>query len=245
MANLSGAFNLYAGIITKDVYQPLFARDASEHEMLKVGRIATVGVALMMTLLAVLLAVLGTSIFQVMVTFNTVISLAYGPPALLGLVVKKTPHWSGLAAFLTGLTIGSIGSFLYHWGLVTNVVVVIPVSIAVFLMSALFDRADAPQSESREELFDRLNTPIDVEHELKTSADQTARVFRFLSRVTGVVGLLALLLLFSVAPGERMVVIAYAGITLLVSFSMIFIRGTPAVEKTGADADPMIAGVPR
>jgi SSS family transporter len=245
MANLSGAFNLYAGIITKDVYQPLFARDAGEREMLKVGRIATVGVALTMTLLAVLLAVLGKSIFQVMVTFNTVISLAYGPPALLGLVVKKTPHWSGLAAFLTGLTIGSIGSFLYHWGLVTNVVVVIPVSIAVFLMSALFDRADAPQAESREELFDRLNTPIDVEHELKTSADQTARVFRFLSRVTGVVGLLALLLLFSVAPSERVVVVAYAGITLLVSFSMIFIKGNPAPEEVGAGADHVTAGVPR
>jgi solute:Na+ symporter, SSS family len=231
MANLSGAFNLYAAILTKDVYQPLFAKGASEAQMLKVGRIATVCVALTMTLLAVLLAVLGKSIFQVMVTFNTVISLAYGPPALLGLVVKKTPHWSGMAAFLSGLIIGSIGSFVYNWGLVANVTVVIPVSVAIFLLSALFEKSDPAGVKGREELFLRLNTPVDVKHELKSSVDQTTRVFQFLSRVTGAIGLLTLLLLFSVAPSERMIVLSYAGITLLVAFSMMFIKGKPEGER--------------
>jgi Na+/proline symporter len=231
MANLSGAFNLYAAILTKDVYQPLFAKGASERQMLKVGRIATVCVALTMTLLAVLLAVLGKSIFQVMVTFNTVISLAYGPPALLGLVVKKTPHWSGMAAFLAGLIIGSIGSFVYNWGLVANVAVVIPVSVAIFLLSALFEKSDPAGVKGREELFLRLNTPVDVKHELKSSVDQTTRVFQFLSRVTGAIGLLTLLLLFSVAPSERMIVLSYAGITLVVAFSMMFIKGKPEGER--------------
>ena len=45
MANLSGMFNMHAGILSKDVYQPLFAPDARERAMLRVGRMATAGVA--------------------------------------------------------------------------------------------------------------------------------------------------------------------------------------------------------
>lgn len=231
MANLSGMFNMHAGIISKDVYQTLFAKNASEGEMLKAGRIATVAVAFIVTMLAVLLAVLGKSIFQVMVTFNTVLSLAYGPPALLGLVVKRTPHWSGMVSFLVGLSVGSIGSFAFQWGLVTNLIIVVPLSIATFLLSGLFDRPTGVWPARREGLFARLNTPVDVEHELKGSVDQTGRVFRFLSRVSGLVGLATLLLLFSVQPSERPVVLAYAGITLLVAFLMSLIKGEVAPAK--------------
>lgn len=228
MASLSGTFNMHAGIITKDVYETLFAKVKSDRRMLKIGRITTVSVALIITSLAVVLAWKGKSIFQVMVTFNTIISLAYGPPALLGLVVKKTPYWSGLASFLVGLMIGSVGSLAFRWGLVTNVAVVVPVSIAIFLSSRLLDKVEGPHAVRREKLFDRLNTPVDVEHELRDSLDQTERVFRFLSRITGVVGLLTLLLLFSVARSDRPVVIAYAGITLLVAFLLAFVKGKPA-----------------
>jgi hypothetical protein len=225
--------NMHAGIISKDVYQTLFAKNSSERAMLQVGRIATVCVATIVTVLAVLFALLGKSIFQVMVTFNTIISLAYGPPALLGLVMKRTPHWSGMATFLAGLSIGSIGSFVLRWGLVTNVVVVLPVSIAIFLLSGLFERPAGEYTVRRDGLFKRLDTPIDVEQELKGSVDQTARVFRFLSRASGVVGLATLLLLFSVAPSERLTVIGYAGITLLVAVLMSFIKGEEVPAATG------------
>ena len=228
MANLSGAFNMHAGILSKDVYQTLFAKNASERRMLNVGRIVTVGVASIVTVLAVVLAVRGKSIFQVMVTFNTILSLAYGPPALLGLVVKRTPRWSGMASFLTGLVIGCVGSFALDWGLVANVLVVTPVAIAIFLGSGLFDRPAA----ARDRLFQRLDTPVDVERELKGSKDQTTAVFRFLSRVSGLVGLAALLLLFTVKQSERPIVIAYAGITLLVAGLMTFIKAKPPANET-------------
>lgn len=228
MASLSGTFNMHAGIISKDVYQTLFAKGTSDSGMLKVGRITTVSVALIITFLAVMLAINGKSIFQVMVTFNTIISLAYGPPALLGLVVKKTPRWSGMASFLVGLSIGSIGSFFFGWGLIANVAVVVPVSIAIFLSSHMLDKPEGLHAIRREKLFDRLNTPVDVERELTDSVDQTERVFRFLSRTSGAVGLLTLLLLFTVARADRPVVISYAGITLLVSFLLTFIKGEKA-----------------
>jgi Na+/proline symporter len=225
MANLSGMFNMHAGILAKDVYQPLFAPHASDRTMLRVGRLATAGVAVSVTILAVLLAISGKSIFSVMVTFNTILSLAYGPPAMLGLVIKKTPHWSGMASFATGLTIGAAGTFLLGWGLVMNVVVVVPAAIGVFLASCWFDRPQTAQAQRRDHLFLRLATPIDVARELAETVDQTTRVFRFLSRATAAVGLLSLLLLFTVSNADRGVVIAYSGITLMVAFALSFIRG--------------------
>jgi SSS family transporter len=241
MANLSGAFNLYAGILSKDVYQPLFAPDAGEFAMLRVGRIASAVVATCVTLLAVLLAVTGKSIFSVMVTFNTILSLAYGPPALLGLIVKKTPSWSGSASLLAGLIIGTIGTFLLGWGLVMNVVVVVPISVGIFLASRWFERPESVRQQSRERLFLRLATPIDVSKELAGSSDPTTRVFRFLSVVTGAIGLASLLLLLSVPVENRSIVIAYSGITLAAAAGLAFIRGKQPAEQVSLKASQDVA----
>jgi hypothetical protein len=168
----------------------------------------------------------GHTVFGVMVTFNTVMSLAYGPPALLGLVVRRTPSWSGLAAFGVALAIGSIGSFVLDWGLVTNVLVVVPASVAVFFLSRLVPETDAVHVARRDELFRRLDTPVEMATELDDGPDPTAQVFRFLSRTTGLVGLLCLPLAFTAPPAERATVIGYVAITLALALSLAFIRGS-------------------
>jgi hypothetical protein len=179
-----------------------------------------------------------------MVMFNTILSLAYGPPALLGLVIKKTPHWSGMVSLIAGLVIGIVGTFGFGWGLVMNLIVVTPVSVGLFLASAWFDRPGTAQAKSRDLLFLRLATPIDVRRELAGSVDQTTQVFRFLSRATAAVGLLSLLLLFSVAKADRGVVIAYAGITLVVAFGLTFIRGKNPLELSDLKEEPDQLAVP-
>ena len=128
----------------------------------------------------------GQTVFGVMLKFNTLISLAYGPPALLGLVVRRTPPWSGLASFATGLILECLGAFVYDWSLIQQVVIIIPASFGIFFFSMLFDRGDTP---ARAQLFKNLNTPVDIAVELKDSPDFTAPVFRFLSRTISAIGL--------------------------------------------------------
>jgi len=224
MANLSAQFNLKSAILTKDVYQSLFRKGAEEHELLVVGWITTLLIGGATTLIAVIMAASGQSVFQVMLKFNTLISLAYGPPALLGLVVRKTPPWSGMASFVTGLVLGILGAFVYHWSLVQQVAIIIPASFGMFFLSMLFDRGDTP---ARALLFKNLNTPIDVARELKNSEDFTAPVFRFLSRTISWIGLLSLLLLLATPPNQRTTVLWFAGLTLAVGGSLWLIRGGP------------------
>jgi len=225
MANLSGMFNLHAAILSKDVFQTLFAPHAGERAMLRIGRVMTACVATTVTILAVALACAGKSIFSVLVTFASLMAIAYGPAALLGLLIKRTPHWSGMASFMVGLTLGAVGTFVLGWGLVMTFVVAAPAAAAAFLGTRWFDSSEPRYAEPRERLFLRLATPIDVNRELTGSVDQTTPVFRFLSRATAAIGMIALLLLFTVPASGRGAVVAYSAITLAVAAGLAFIRG--------------------
>lgn len=217
MANLSAQFNLKSAILSKDVYQKLIRKSAGDRELLLVGWITTLLIGATTTALAAIMAASGKSVFQIMLTFNTLISLAYGPPALLGLVVRRTPAWSGLASFLTGLVLGILGAFVFHWSLIQQVAIIIPSSFGVFFLSGFFDRGDSP---GRERMFRNLNTPVNIEVELKESPDFTREVFQFLSRTIIAIGLLSLLLLGTAPTNQRGTVVWFAGLTLLIGVSL-------------------------
>jgi len=236
MASLSAGFNIKSAILTKDIYQTLFRKGASEKELLIVGWVTTFLVGGLTTLIAVLMAYTGQSVFSVMLSFNTLFSLAYGPPALLGLVVRRTPPWSGFITFTLGLVLGGLGAFVYHWSLVQQVVIIIPSSFAVFFASMLFDRGDTPE---RAQLFEALNTPVDVARELEDSPDYTVEVFRFLSRTIAGLGGLSLLLLFATVGRDRITVLWFAGITLAVSLFLRRIGGQRALPLKA----PLVAEV--
>jgi solute:Na+ symporter, SSS family len=227
MASLSATFNVKSAILSKDIYQGLFRKNADDRELLIVGWITTFLIGSSTIALAALMASTGQSIFGVMLTFNTLLSLAYGPPALLGLVIRRTPRWSGLASFAVGLLLGILGAFVYDWTLIQQVAIIIPASFSVFFLSMLFDSGDTPE---RARLFAKLNTSVDVTRELQDSPDRTAEVFRFLSRTIAIIGGLALLLIFTTGAEKRSTVLWFSGITLLISFSLRFIRGHRSPE---------------
>jgi solute:Na+ symporter, SSS family len=239
MANLSASFNLKSAILTKDIYQTLIHKNAGERELLAVGWATTFMVGGFTIGLAAMMASTGQSVFSVMLTFNTLMSLAYGPPALMGLLIRRTPWWSGLACLSSGLILGILGAFVYHWSLIQQVAIIIPSSVFIFIGSMLFDPGDTP---ARARLFQRLNTPVNVAQELRDSPDVTPEVFRFLSRAIACIGALSLLLLFSTASiRDRWTVVCFAAITLLVSISLKAIRG----EKAPASNRPQILDNPR
>jgi SSS family transporter len=236
MANVGANFNVKSAILTKDIYQALLRKNASDRELLIVGWVTTFLVGGFTVSIAGIMASTGQSVFSVMMTFNALISLAYGPPALLGLVFRKTPAWSGLASFAVGIVLGVLGSFVYHWTLIQQVAIIIPSSFGIFFSSMLFDRGDTPE---RARLFQALNTPIDVERELKDSPDYTAEVFRFLSRTIAVIGGLSLLLLFTASGRDRATVFCFAAITLGLSVLLRAIHG----KERGEDSPRIAAKV--
>jgi hypothetical protein len=130
-----------------------------------------------------------------------------------------------MASFVVGLTLGAVGTFVLGWGLVMTFAIAAPAAIATFLATRGFDRSESRYAQRRERLFLRLATPIDVNRELAGSVDQTTPVFRFLSCATATIGLLALLLLFTVPFSGRGAVVSYSAITLIAASGLAFIRG--------------------
>jgi hypothetical protein len=226
MANLSGLLNLHAAIVAKDIYPRLFPKKAADAERLGVGWIATFGVGAGIIGIALLMAASRRSVFQVMLTVNTIMSLAYGPPALLGLVVRRTPSWSGLASFVVALALGVYGTFALGWGLVTSVAVIVPAATLVFLASGLLPEKDAERVRARDGLFERLARPIDLAREVGDGPDPTHQVFQFLGRAIATVGVASLLALATASPEERGTVIAYVAVTLGLAAAMAFIRSS-------------------
>jgi solute:Na+ symporter, SSS family len=241
MANLSAQFNLKSAILSKDVYQRLIRKSAGDRELLLVGWITTLLIGGTTTAIAAIMAASGKSVFQIMLTFNTLISLAYGPPALLGLVVRRTPAWSGLASFMSGLVLGILGAFVFHWSLIQQVAIIIPSSFGVFFLSGLFDHGDSP---GRARLFRSLNTPVNVAVELKDSADFTGEVFRFLGRTIACIGVLSLLLLPTAPANQRGTILWFAGLTLLISVSLGFVKAVPPAKIGGEPEYQEVAPLP-
>jgi hypothetical protein len=235
MSSISGVLNMHASIISRDIFPTLFPRRAGEAEKLGIAWAATFAVGVIITGIALAMAARGRSVFQMMVTFNTVMSLAYGPPALLGLVVRRTPSWSGLASFAVGLAVGVFGTFVLGWGVVENVLAVVPASVGVFFLSRFFPERDPAHAARRDDLFRRLDTPVDMATELADTYDPTTQVFRFLSRTTGLVGLLCVPLAFTAPTDERATAIGYVAITLALAAALTLIKGkTPASSATVA-----------
>jgi SSS family solute:Na+ symporter len=228
MANLSANFNLKSAILSKDIYQTLFRPHAGERELLITGAIMTTAVGGITIALAAIMALRGESIFQVMMTFNTLISLSYGPPALLGLVFRRTPWWSGIATFSVGLALGMLGDFVLHWTFIQQIVFVLPPSFATFFLSMLFDGKESP---GRASLFVRLNTPIHPS-EIGDAPDFSKPVFRFLSYSVAGIGLASLLLLIPNPPEARITILSFSGITLAVAASLWFVpAGTQSTQS--------------
>jgi SSS family solute:Na+ symporter len=232
MASLSGLLNMHAAIVAKDIFPTLFPKRAGSSERLAVGWVATLTIGAGIVGVALLMAEARRSVFQVMLTVNTIMSLAYGPPALLGLVVKRTPSWSGLASFLVALVLGVYGTFVLGWGLVASVTIIIPSATVVFLLSGLVKQPDGAQMQARDGLFARLKTPVDLARERAGGADPTAQVFRFLGRAIAVVGLTGLLSLTAARPDERGVVVAYVAVTLSLAVGLGFV-GRSRKEPAG------------
>jgi SSS family solute:Na+ symporter len=233
ISGLTGLLNLHASIISRDIFPTLFPSRAKDAEKLALGWIFTFVVGAIVVALAMTMANQGQSVFAVMLTFNTVMSLAYGPPALLGLVVRRTPHWSGLASFLVALVLGTCGTFVLKWGLVTNVVVVIPAAVAAFFLTRLIGGDHPAQAARRDRLFADLDRPVDVAVEVGHVPDRTTEVFRFLSLGTAGVGVLSFLLIGFAEAGERVTVVTYSGLTLILALLLSRVRGNaPMTTRT-------------
>lgn len=218
MSSVSSFYNLFASILTTDIIPKYYKKPLSDRQSMTLGRITTLAIGIVVPMIAIMMSISGESSFSQMNTFNAIISLAYGPPALIGLLTKKTPHWAGLAYFIFAFISGCIGWFFLDWGIPENALYVLPFSVVIMFGANLVTKYIIPEKPvfkaNRDKFFQKLATPVDAANEVGDTGNITFTVFQFLARVTTFIALFCLLFLFLKPGDEYVAILLYSGITL-------------------------------
>lgn len=187
MSTLSGDYNVCASVLTHDIYQRLWKPEATEKELIRVGRFATLLVGIIALGTALLMARgKGEDLFRIMVTLFGLATAPVAIPMILGLLTKKLSARGALIGFAAGLTAGLVLFALSrslgerHWGAIAwlpasnellllgykakleMVLFLVSGSVTFVVMLVDWLLLSVPEAEAArvEQFFERLDTPI-------------------------------------------------------------------------------------
>jgi len=266
MSTLSGDYNVMASVITEDIYRRLIDKNASQHRLIIVGRVATLVVGILTISIGIsLIASARKGLFEVMVT---VFGLFVGPmliPMLAGLLIRRVT-WRGAAAgiatgFASGLTLYLYKAFVLsgradidpNWlrydyeaiSILTN----FGVTILAMTVTTVLERV--PQSERAriDQFFARLETPVDPSTTHANTTGELFSPFYIIAWITAGTGLLLVSASFVQPGGTGQVVNIGAGLTLwLLAFGLYrlhlrFVRRKLVSLRNDVTASDAKAGV--
>jgi Na+/proline symporter len=205
MSSMDSALNRNAGILVKNFYQVLIARDATEARLLRVGQITSTVLGLLIILAAFGMSQLkDVPLFDLMLLYGGLVALPASIPLTLGLFIKRTPPWSGWSTVLIGFALSlwiakgvdpqvygrwlafdgemsarEVNDFRFFAGVLGNIVI----CSGWFLFSTLFYARTAPAQQSAiEAFFARMATPVVFETE-PGAVNHDRRQFRVMGAI--------------------------------------------------------------
>lgn len=215
MSMLSSDYNVCAGVLTNDVYRRWVRPNASQKELVMVGRLMTLlvggfalGAAFLMS------AGTGEDLFKYMVTLFSIVTAPVGIPMMFGLLSKKVSNTGAMAGWLCGIIVG-LAMFLWCPYIKFSLpglsgVMLLEKEVAIFLYTsvvtllAMFVGSRLKPVGSREKqrieaFHERLSVPIGQLDEDWPKGDTSAGAFSPF-RVVGVSVLAIGLMLLAVLP---------------------------------------------
>jgi Na+/proline symporter len=215
MSMLSSDYNVCAGVLTNDVYRRWARPNASQKELVLVGRLTTLlvggfalGAACMMS------AGTGEDLFDYMVTLFSVVTAPIGIPMMFGLLSKKVSNAGAMAGWLCGIIVG-LAMFLWCPYIRFSLpglsgAVLLEKEVAIFLYTSVVTllamfvgsrlKPVGGREKQRIEAFhERLSVPIGRLNEDRVEGDTSAGAFSPF-RVVGISVLAIGLMLLAVLP---------------------------------------------
>ena len=188
MSGMDSGLNKNAGIFIKNFYQPFFRPQATDAQMLQLGRWVTVVLGVGVIYIAVRMSELkGLGLFLMMQRVSILVAVPIAVPLLLGMIIRNTPPWSAWSTVLVGF-LGSffVGRFFSpewaarvfsldapldaasreYWIQGFQFFANVALASAWFVSTKLFWRHTAPAYRAQIlEFFQRMNTPVDFNRE--------------------------------------------------------------------------------
>jgi len=115
MTSMDSGLNKNAGIIVKNVYLSLIKPDASEVQQMFIAKISTVLLGIVVIGVALFYSTLkDLALFDLMITIGSLLGLPVAVPLVLGLLIRKTPDWSGWSTTVVGLMCSAAVKFYFN-----------------------------------------------------------------------------------------------------------------------------------
>jgi solute:Na+ symporter, SSS family len=115
LSALDSAYNSAAAVMARDIYGGLFKPNASDHQLMVFGKIATFCIGIVTTITAIIYSSSNFGIFNWMMVFVSLFNIPMAIPLVCGLIFKDLRRWSGLATILFGLLLGVVEKFFLGW----------------------------------------------------------------------------------------------------------------------------------
>ncbi len=135
MSTLSSVYNMVSSILSRDVYQGWIRPDTTDEGLLKVGRLFSVGIGIVVTALAVLFVTSQFGIFNLMQAFFTLLNIPVIVPIAFGLLFRRVPKWSAVSSIAWGLIIGLTTRYVLGWDIGPQVYLAFIMSSSIFIGS--------------------------------------------------------------------------------------------------------------
>lgn len=200
LGQANDAFNWLAAATTKDVYVPARRKlgfgESSDRHQLFVAQMTMLVVGVSGVALSFVISKLGGA-FEFALRYYSIVGPGFMMPVMLGLLYRKTPWWSGMAACLAGFTASLTLFALRVWpehDMPRNVLSAVIASTAVFVISAFFYRKDDPRSAEAIKLDRDLRTPVPDGAPQGNGALRDYAMLSWVSALLGVVLLIACVL---------------------------------------------------
>ncbi|MFC3559282.1 sodium:solute symporter family transporter [Pedobacter jamesrossensis] len=159
MSVLSGEYNVTAGVLTKDIYQRVFKSNASDQELLWVGRMMTLFLGALITVGALYVGGFGGA-FEANKLFTGLFALPMTIPLILGVILKRPNPTGALATVGVGIIVGLVlnSTKTVSWEMGTLIEIV--VCVAIFLISGIRRSSNQEYNNRVAAFFKRIKTPL-------------------------------------------------------------------------------------
>jgi Na+/proline symporter len=135
MTTLSTVYNMVSSIISHDMYKGVMKPDLSDKALLKVGRITSACLGLIVVGLAITFIHSTFGLFNQMQAFFTLFNIPVTVPLAFGLIFRRIPKWAALGSILWSLIMGSAARYLLGWDIGPQVYLSTLLSFGVLVSS--------------------------------------------------------------------------------------------------------------
>lgn len=193
MSSMDTGLNKNAGVFIKNFYQPFIRPNATDGELLRVGKFTTIVLGIIVICVALFYSTIkDLTLFELMLKFQILVSTPYIVPLVLGMIVHRTPGWAGWStvmvcftvSFLTerflniewavrtfGVIDGTTNWERQNWEQGIGVFTILGAGIVWFLFTKNFYHRETPEQKAAIETFSKnLATPVDYAKEESSAA---------------------------------------------------------------------------